>query len=171
MVFKTNITYRTKIDIDRDRTFKSKIEQWQGGILNKLTQIPPKPSYPITTKMTKRQRGWFWANFKDKVPTKRTNKVAEWDVFVDYDGIDHIWSFSERLLAIVATLDPRGKAPQLQADPNGILVNITNPAPYQRFVTGVDQQGFHADTGWIYAPDIITRGVNELDSIVSDGVL
>lgn len=171
-MFKTNIIYRTDVTVKKDNTFKIKMQTWQSDLLEKLTQTPGKVKYPIRWTSERQRRAFFATKgFGRGIPTKRTGAVAEWTVFVDYDGIEQLQTFKEKIIAFLANLNPNKKSPSLGADPSGLLVNISNPKDYQRYVTGVDQQGFHKDTGWVYTPDIISDSIKELDQIVTGGVI
>jgi hypothetical protein len=50
--------------------------------------------------------------------------------------------------------------------PGKVIVAMTNEVPYQRYVTGVNQQGFHADTGWIHAPTITVVQLKKAEGII-----
>lgn len=102
------------------RAYSRAVSGLRTQLLNDLQQEPGPPQYPITTRMTPRQRRAFWATngFGRGIPTQRSGALA-----AGYDV-------------------------ELLERDNGGLLQITNDAPYAPFVVGELQQGFHADTGW-----------------------
>lgn len=88
--------------------------------LARLQQIPGAPRYPIRW-TTERQRKAFFATdgFGRGIPTRRSGQIAG------------KWK---------TTFMPDSKG--------GMLI-LENDDPAATFVQGFDQQGFHADTGWV----------------------
>ena len=50
-------------------------------------------------------------------------------------------------------------------------VTVTNTDPAADFIGGVEQQLFHALTGWIYAPDVIAEAFVEAEFAFVEGLL
>ena len=50
---------------------------------------------------------------------------------------------------------------------DGLLIAMGNSAPHFRWVEGENQQGFHADTGWFYAPDKASGWADALVSAIT----
>lgn len=105
--------------------FRAKLQRRMPSVRTKVLAItavePGPPSYPITTRMTLRQRRAFWATngFGAGIPTQRTGAILE---------------------AYEVTLE---------ISPAGGQIILDNPHPAADYVVGEHQQDFHADTGYI----------------------
>lgn len=174
MVFSTTITYKVKKGRKPAKTLDSRLQAWQLRTLTLLQDQPgPSSGHPRWT--SERQRR-FVVGFVLKRDAQgrlqryqRTGALAAaWNVYVDYAALEVTRQFTFRLLNVLATLDPR-KPGQLGKVPDeGVLVSIFNKSPVMRYVEGFQQQGFHKDTGWIFAPTVVGDAVRELDGIVAD---
>ena len=114
-----------------------------------------------------KQKAAFFAKkgFGRGIPTGRTHKLVQsWEVYVNIDQINRIELFTANLLTYLARFTGMSKP---EPPPPAILVRVQNPLDYEQYVTGVNQQGFHKDTGWYYSPDVIQSAFQELEGIVS----
>lgn len=83
------------------------------------TPYPTPVKYPIAWKSERQRRAFFATNgFGGGIPYRRTGALG------------------------------RGWEWTLVREPDGFLITIANRAPAARFVIGLDQQPFHAATGW-----------------------
>jgi hypothetical protein len=111
--------------------------------LAKLQTEPGKVKYPIKWKSEKQRRAFFATNgFGKGIPTRRNHKLVQgWKLVVTY-------------------------LPDAIAQ-----VAFTNPVSYRRYVTGRDQQPFHAITGWYYEENIFLDAAIEMADGVLDGLI
>ena len=173
MVFNTEVTYKVKTGKKPPRSVDRELRAWQDETTRRLAVQPGAVRRPIRWTSERQRRAFFATDgFGRGIPTRRTGKVAEWAVFVDYDAIENMRKFLFQLQVFLASINPL-KGGKLGAAPaNGLLVGISNATPYMKYVEGVQQQGFHRDTGWIFAPEVIGDAVRQLDGIVEDsGIL
>jgi len=173
MGFSTEIKYTVKPGKKPPKTLDNKLRAWQGKTTAALSQQPGPVKRPVRWTSERQRRAFFASNgFGRGIPTQRSGKVAQWITFVDYDGLEKQRLFLYQLKLYLATLNPLklGKRPAQMKD--FTLISIENDAPYMRYVTGFNQQGFHKDTGWIYTPSIILDAVEEVDGMIRDtGIL
>lgn len=181
-MFKQTITITSKTDDIRiSRKIQQQLQQWQTTLLTALQKQPGSPNYPIRWTPAanqnrppntrwgyySRQKAAFFATdgFGRGIPTRRTGAVSQaWSITVNYEQINRVQAFAANLLQFLARL--RVVQPP-EPPPAAVLIDVHNPVSYERYVTGYDQQGFHQDTGWIYAPTVIETGFKEAEGIVS----
>lgn len=169
MVYSVEIKYQVKPGKRPSKTIEGRLRSWQDQTTRRLAQIPGAVKYPIRWTSERQRRAFFATDgFGRGIPTRRTGRVAQWGVFVDYDAIDDMRSWLFQLQLFLANLNPRKQARLSSPPGEGLLARIANTASYQRYVTGIDQQGFHADTGWIYAPTEIASATQDLNDIMQD---
>src|SRR4030042_4001946 len=173
MTVNARIRYTVKPGKRPSSALHAQLETWQGETIKRLAQEPGPVKYPIRW-TSERQRRYVLGFVLKRdaqgniVPTQRSGKVREWAVFVDHDALDKIRSFAFQLRLFLASLDP-GKLGRLASPPNdGVLIAFKSNVPYQRYVTGLNQQGFHTDTGWLYSPDIIRGAIVEAVELFQD---
>lgn len=97
-------------------------------LLARLREKPGAVKYPIIW-TSDRQRKWFWAQVragKIKVPYQRTDEmINSWHVVVVYDA-------------------------------NAMTsIEVLSDSTVHQFVTGSNQQGYHAATGWYQEQDVL----------------
>jgi hypothetical protein len=85
-------------------------------------------------------------------------------VFVDIEQIGRIEAYRAALVEFLTRLTG-GSAPT--PPPAKVIIRVDNPVDYEQYVTGIHQQGFHQDTGWQYAPDVLRTAFNEVEGIVN----
>lgn len=166
-MFKQTITITSKTDDLRiSRKIQQQLQQWQTALLTKLQQQPGAPKYPIRWTSERQRRAFFATDgFGRGIPTRRTGAVSQaWSVTVNYEQITRVQAFTANLLKFLSRLKV---AQPPDPPPAAVLIDVSNPVSYERYVTGYDQQGFHRDTGWIYAPTVIETGFKEAEGIVS----
>jgi hypothetical protein len=168
-MFETTISYTVKVGKRKASALIPRLKAWQNQTTVLLGKIPGPVHYPVRWTSERQRRAFFATKgFGRGIPTKRTGDVARWDVLVDYATLEKIGSFLYRVQVVLAHLDPRKKQALGSAPPGGVIISIANAVPYQRYVTGSQQQGFHQDTGWIYAPSIIATQIHRLDGLFED---
>jgi hypothetical protein len=176
MGFSYGVTYKVKPGKKPKPEIIPKLTAWQTQTNIVLGKIPGPVKYPIRWTSERQRRAFFATNgFGRGIPTKRTGDVARWGVFVDYDVFLAMSDWTFQLKIFMATLNPLKKIGLKAAPKSAVIARIfISPAAekYQRYVTGTEQQGFHRDTGWIYAPSIITTQVHRFEGILEDtGIL
>jgi len=106
--------------------FKREVRRIRKTALARLHEQPGPVKRPIRWTSACQRCAFFATNgFGRGIPTKRTGKLVE------------AW-----------------RVEYVDEDDAGVL-RIYNPSPVEQYVTGVNQQGFHRDTGWYYSPDIL----------------
>lgn len=112
-----------------------KVRELDATVISKLRVEPPKPNYPLRWKSKKQRAAFFATNgFGKGIPYRRTGEM------------------SKRWETVFV------------ASPSGGDIFVQNNSPYVDYVQGLNQQPFHIDTGWVYAPPIIA----EADIVVTD---
>lgn len=105
-----------------------KVRELDAQVISKLRVEPPKPTYPLRWKSKKQRAAYFATNgFGKGIPYRRTGEMSK-----------------------------RWETVFVQT-PEGGDILVQNDSPYVDFVQGLDQQPFHIDTGWVYAPPIIAE--------------
>lgn len=159
-------SYKIDITVDRDifdaignvsRTmptlmnvaYKRAVSRLRSKLLTRLDVQPGPVKYPIRWKSARQRRAFFATNgFGRGIPTRRSGKLGK------------SW-----------------KIDLLEEQDGGIFTvyNITN---YEQYVTGIDQQPFHMDTGWYHSQDILAEALVEAEEVliqtwftVADGVV
>jgi len=178
-VFSTKIEYKTKPGKKPPPTLDRELRAWQTRTTAQLQQQPPPRSGgKVRWTSPKQKRFVLGAVLKrdangNIIPYQRTGKMAQgWEVFVDYDALANQRTFLFQLEGFLATISPfnRGKLGGRVSD--GLIVSIFNKSTVMKYVEGFQQQGFHKDTGWQFAPEVIGTAVQELDGIFQDtGIL
>lgn len=108
--------------------FKREVGRIRSQMLAELRVEPGKPKYPIRW-TSSRQRRAVMAKLRKagNLPYQRTHELS------------HGWRVDYTETA------------------DGGILTAGNETPYASFVVGDDQQGFHKDTGWLKAPDILEK--------------
>lgn len=107
--------------------YKRRVRSLRSRMLTELRIVPPPPNYPIKWKTARQRRAFFASNgFGRGIPTQRTGALLD-----AYD------------IALMST------------DKGGIL-QVTNSAPYARYVIGDDAQPFHIDH-WPQIADVVVK--------------
>lgn len=154
-------------DIRVSRETSRALQKWQTQTLQRLQAEPGKPHYPIRWTSERQRRAFFATDgFGRGIPTRRTHTLSQgWTVFVDIDQIGRIEAYRAALLTFLARLV--GMA-QPQPPAASVIIRVDNPIDYEQYVTGIHQQGFHNDTGWHYAPDILHTAFVQVEGIVNE---
>lgn len=166
-MIKQTIEITTKTDDLRvSRQLTTRLQQWQADTLTRLQQEPGKPKYPIRWTSERQRRAYFATKgFGRGIPTRRTHALSKgWNVTLDIDQIGRLESFTVSLLTFLAKFGV-GQAPA--PPPPSIWITVDNAVPYEQYVTGVDQQGFHKDTGWYSAPSVLDTAFREVEGIIN----
>lgn len=83
--------------------------------------------------------------------------------------LDKFWVYHLGLEEFIGNVNPKA-ARRVPKYPTGsVIVTIDNPIPYERYVTGIQQQRFHANTGWVYVPPVIEGAVEQIEGILETG--
>lgn len=107
--------------------------------VKKLTEYPGPVKYPIRWKSERQRRAYFATNgFGKGIPYRRTGALRD------------AWR-----------VDARGVS-------DGLTIFVGNTSPYARYVIGIQQQPFHADTGWPVVDDELLRIEADLQDDVID---
>jgi hypothetical protein len=179
MVFSTSVEYKVKKGKRPPHKLKRELQAWQTRTTAKL-QVEPPLRQGERVRWTSRKQERYVKGFvlkKDAegnlIPYQRTGKLAQgWEVFVDYDAIEEMRRFTFQLQVFLASLNPAKKDTSPATPTDSILVSIFNKSDVMRYVEGFQQQGFHRDQGWLFAPEVIGDQVRELDGIMQDtGIL
>ena len=169
MVVNIEINYTVKPGKRPPKSLDGLLRSWQDATWGRLGAIPGPVHYPIRWTSERQRRAFFASDgFGRGIPTKRTGLVARWDVHVDYDALETMRSWLFQLQVFLATLAHKARSTLGSSPKDIILIAITNTIPYQRYVTGENQQGFHRDTGWVYAPTEIDSAVQEVEGILTE---
>jgi hypothetical protein len=170
-MFKQEIIYTVNTgDLRISKTLQQGLQQWQAQLLAQLQQEPGPPKYPIRWTTERMRRAFFASNgFGRGIPTKRSHALSQaWQVTINVDQITRFQMFTNNLIAFLARFkitEPPTPIPPM------IIVDVSNPVSYERYVEGVNQQGFHKDTGWLYAPDVINAGFQQAEILMSEGFM
>jgi hypothetical protein len=153
-------------DIRLSRETNRQLQQWQAQTLQRLQAEPGKPQYPIRWTSERQRRAFFATKgFGRGIPTRRTHALSRgWDVYVNIEQVSRIEAYKVALLEFLTRLTG-GTAPT--PPPAAVIVSVDNPVAYEQYVTGIHQQGFHQDTGWQYAPDILNTAFKQVEGIVN----
>lgn len=100
--------------------------------ITRLKQVPGSPKHPIRW-TSERQRKAFFASdgFGRGIPTRRSNAIVD--------------AWQSKFIP----------------DRNGGILVLENDNPAAEFVQGFNQQGFHADTGWVTTAEVSDLFFNE----------
>jgi len=107
---------------------------------NALQQEPGAPSYPIDWTSEAQKRYFFAVLFPKQ----------GYQAYVRTHALSQGWKVTYSGLA------------------NGAQIAITNNAPERPYVEGEWQQGFHADTGWLYEGEVFREYEELLTDIAID---
>jgi hypothetical protein len=170
-MFKQEITYIIKnSDLRVSKKLQQALQQWQAQLLAQLQQEPGPPKYPIRWTSERQRRAFFATDgFGRGIPTKRSHAMSQaWQVTINIEQITRFQVFTNRLISFLARFKIT-EAPT--PPPPTIIVDVSNPVSYTRYVEGENQQGFHKDTGWLYAPDVINTGFQQAEGIMVEGFM
>lgn len=108
--------------------FKREVGRIRSQMLAELRIEPGKPKYPIRW-TSARQRRAVMAKLRKagNLPYQRTHELS------------------------------RGWRVEYTETADGGILTARNDSQIASFVEWTDQQGFHKDTGWLYAPDILDK--------------
>jgi len=172
MGFSTSVTFKVKPDRRKAPEIIPRLNAWNVQTTLLLGKIPGPVKYPIRWTSERQRRAFFATRgFGRGIPTKRTGDVARWGVYVNYDIFEAFSLFTYKFGIALANLNPKKKATYGTPPSEGVAATIAISAAarkYQTYVTGTQQQGFHRDTGWIYAPSIVTTQVHRFENILRD---
>ena len=175
-MFKVVLEYEVKIQRTAPPDpIVNRLRAWEQKTRATLQQEPGPVRYPIRW-TSGRQRRYVFAKILKRdshgniIPYKRTGKLAKaWIVEVNFEGLREFTVFRQQILRDTGGIAPRTKRIAAKKQPDvTTIITIDNPVITERYVTGFQQQGFHKDTGWIYAPPIIERSVQEVETILGD---
>lgn len=109
-------------------TFVLTVTPINNALLEDLRKQPGSPSYPLRWK-SRRQQRYVMAMLRERgtIPYQRTGALAA------------------------------GWMGTVSANTAGGAALVDNPAPALTYVEGENQQPYHADTGWLFAPTVISR--------------
>jgi hypothetical protein len=170
-VFKQELTYTVNTgDLRVSKKLQQALQQWQAQLLAQLQQEPGAPKYPIRWSSERQRRAFFASNgFGRGIPTKRSHAMSQaWQVSINVEQITRFQVFTNTLIGFLARF--KVTEPPTPPPPT-IIVDVSNPVSYTRYVEGEDQQGFHKDTGWLYAPDVINTGFQQAEGIMLEGFM
>lgn len=130
--------------------YRKRIDTLAKKTLQQLQRTPPKVKRPIEWTSRKQQRAYFASRgFGKGIPTIRTGKLQDgWKVINESD-------FTEGLFTVYNDSTVRDYF-------TGAIVY------YEEFVTGVSQQRFHRNTGWIRSQDILADAMVSAETIIID---
>lgn len=132
------------------RLYRQRIEALANTTITELRQTPAKPSYPIRWKTAKQRRAFFATKgFGRGIPTRRTGALGRGWKFVA------ITDFNEGLFEVFNDATTRDYF-------SGQIVF------YEQFVQGVNQQPFHADTGWVRSQDVLADTLVQAEDLIVD---
>jgi hypothetical protein len=170
-MFKQEIIYTVNTgDLRISKKLQQALQQWQTQFLAQLQQEPGSPKYPIRWPSERQRRAFFATDgFGRGIPTKRSHALSQaWQAIVNVEQITRFQVFTNSLIAFLAQFKIT-EAPT--PPPPTIIVDVSNPVSYERYVEGENQQGFHKDTGWLYAPDVINTGFQQAEGIMVEGFM
>ena len=148
------------------------LRSWEAQTRTILQQEPGPAKRPIRWTSKRQQRYVMGFVLKrdakgNIIPYQRTGKLAKaWVVEVDFKGLESYRWYLEQLMRQAVQINPKKKGKQPTLPETFTLITIDNPAQAERYVTGIQQQGFHKDTGWIYAPPLIEKAVQQAEHIL-----
>jgi hypothetical protein len=170
-MFKQEIIYTVNTgDLRVSKKLQQALQQWQAQLLAQLQQEPGPPKYPIRWTTERQRRAFFATNgFGRGIPTKRTHAISQaWQVTINVEQITRFQVFTNNLIAFLA----RFKVSDAPTPPlPTVIVDVSNPVSYTRYVEGENQQGYHKNTGWLYAPDVINTGFQQAEVLMSEGFM
>ncbi len=109
-----------------ERAYNRATSRLRSRLLEQLRQQPGAVHYPIRWASLRQKRAYFATDgFGHGIPYQRTGELAR-SWHIEFSSLD-----------------------------NGGAITIWNNAPSEVYVEGYDQQPFHADTGWPFAPALI----------------
>jgi hypothetical protein len=185
-MFKQEIIYTVNTgDLRISKKLQQSLQQWQTQFLAQLQQEPGTVKRPVrwtpaaiqnkppNTRWgyySKQKAAFFASNgFGRGIPTKRSHALSQaWQAIVNVEQITRFQVFTNSLIAFLAQFKIT-EAPT--PPPPTIIVDVSNPVSYERYVEGENQQGFHKDTGWLYAPDVINTGFQQAEVLMSEGFM
>lgn len=121
-----------------ETALKRQAGKFKSRLLRELGIEPPPPDYPLRWASEKQRRAFFAT-----------------DGFGRGIGAERTHALSQGW-----KVDVQGSA--------FFGLDIYNTKDYARFVQGDDQQPFHIDTGWPYAPQIISDAIPEYEDVIID---
>lgn len=182
MIISQEVTITVKTDKPRvPRAVIGKAQQWQAQTLAAFQTQPGSPKHPLRWTPAKNQNrppntrwgyyskqkaAYFATNgFGRGIPSRRTGKlVKQWIVDLDIDQITRQQAFFIALLNFLANVGV-GNAPTTPAP--DVVIRIANPSPIEQYVTGVNQQGFHKDTGWYQSGVVMDTALQQIEGILT----
>ncbi len=166
------MTYKQEITVDRDifeaieqgalklptlmdTAFKRNVQRLSSRTLVRLRQTPGPVVYPIQWTTPLQRRAFFASDgFGGGIPTRRIGKLQ------------------------------KGWVAKIRGAPEGSIFVIENTATnrddvrYEQYVTGINQQRFHRNTGWQRSQDILADVLVEAEDVlietwftVTDGII
>lgn len=128
--------------------YRTRINALAKTTLQKLQRTPPKVKYPIQWKSRKQQRYFFATRgFGKGIPTQRTGALqAGWKVIDESD-------FTQGLFTIYNDATTRDYF-------TGAVIY------FEEFVTGVNQQPFHRNTGWGQSQSILLEAMVSAEDVI-----
>jgi hypothetical protein len=153
-------------DIRVSRETTRQLQQWQAETLQRLQTEPGRPKYPIRWTSERQRRAFFATKgFGRGIPTRRTHALSQaWRVTVNIEQVNRIEAYTAALLEYLTRFV--GGTPPVVPTPD-VIVSVDNTTDYEQYVTGVNQQGFHQDTGWYSSPDVIQNAFQDVEGILS----
>lgn len=191
MVYKQEIVFIPAKPKAVRMTIVDSLTKWQAETLAKLQQTPGAVKYPIRWTTERQRRAFFaskgfrkgrrtgklsllvqWVLPSRGIPTRRTGKLQKaWKVDINVNELKFYERFINQLLQFLNNVTPTSRTFNLKVPEESTIVTIENPIPYEQYVTGIHQQGFHADTGWIRSDVIIDNAMENALAISSDWVI
>jgi hypothetical protein len=166
-MYSVTVKYEVRLARPERTKIRNDLQSWQSQTIALLSQIPGPVKYPIRWTSAKQRRAFFATDgFGRGIPTRRTGAVAKWEIDVDYEEVSRIERYKQELIVFFANLNPLQQNRPPAALTTGVIISIGNNVPYQQYVTGINQQGFHADTGWINAPVIVDTQKQKAEGII-----
>lgn len=122
-----------------ERAFNRASSRLRSRLLEQLRTQPGAPHYPLRWMSERQRRAYFATNgFGHGIPYQRTGALAQ-GWHVEYAPFD-----------------------------NGGGITIWNNAPSEVYVEGYQQQPFHQDTGWPFAPQVIAEFSEQMTDVIID---
>lgn len=115
------------------------IARAKSRLLSTLHDQPGKPKYPIRWTSERQRRAFFATKgFGRGIPTRRTGKLV------------NAWDI------------------KVDTQTTGGVLTVFNSVEYEQYVTGINQQGFHHDTGWYQSQTVLADAMVEIESVIID---
>lgn len=132
------------------KLYRKRIDDLAQKTLQELRRTPAKVKYPIQWRSEKQRRAFFATNgFGAGIPTQRTGKLQDgWKVLDESD-------FRQGLFTIFNDATTRNYF-------TGAIVY------YEEYITGISQQPFHRNTGWIRSQDVLAEAMVSAETIIID---